>query len=145
MNKQSHFEPKPTLRASSVFAARPHFDAVAAVAVAASDSETGQGQSHCRIASDNKFDVGPGRFEWIGLCFMVMTRTRGRHHQCVGDESGPDLQDAGTGARRPSPFAATAAILLTGPAAGPPARRAGGDGPRRRPADEARSVYCPIS
>ena len=25
MNKQSHFEPKPTLRATSVFAARPHF------------------------------------------------------------------------------------------------------------------------
>jgi hypothetical protein len=51
----SHFEPKPTLCASSVFAARPHFaDAVAAVAVAASDSDTGQGQSHCRIASDNK-------------------------------------------------------------------------------------------
>ncbi len=25
MNQQSHFEPKPTLRASSAFAARPHF------------------------------------------------------------------------------------------------------------------------
>ena len=63
MNKQRHFEPKPTLRASSIFAARSHFDAVAAVAVAASDSDTEQGQSHCRIASDNKFDIGPGRFE----------------------------------------------------------------------------------
>jgi hypothetical protein len=61
MNKQSHFEPKPTLRASSVFAARPHFtDAVTAVAVSASDSDTGQGQSHCSIASDNKCESPNG-------------------------------------------------------------------------------------
>jgi hypothetical protein len=83
---------------------------------------------------------------------MVMTRTRGRHHQCVGDESGPDRQDAGAGATEhpngaklctasgPGGYdegaaaalaaaalarlaaAATAATLLTGP----PGRRDGG-------------------
>jgi hypothetical protein len=31
MNKQSHFEPKPTLRATSVFVARPHFAVVEGV------------------------------------------------------------------------------------------------------------------
>jgi hypothetical protein len=31
MNTQSHFEPKPTLRATSVFAARPHFAVVEGV------------------------------------------------------------------------------------------------------------------
>jgi hypothetical protein len=31
MNKQSHFEPKPTLRATSAFAERPHFAVVEGV------------------------------------------------------------------------------------------------------------------
>jgi hypothetical protein len=39
----------------------------------------------------------PSRFEWSGLSFMVMSRTRGRHHWCVGD----GIRPAGEGARRP--------------------------------------------
>ncbi len=111
INQQSPFEPKPTLRASSVFAARPHFaDAVAAVAVAASDSDTGQGQSHCSIASDNKCDCPNG----AKLCTA----------------SGPGGYDEGAAAALAAAAlaaaalaaAATAATLLTGPA-GPAARR----------------------
>ncbi len=47
-------------------------DAVTAVAVAASDSVTGQGQNHCRIARDNKCDIAPGRFECrAGSSFLM--------------------------------------------------------------------------
>jgi hypothetical protein len=76
MNKQSHFEPKPTLRATPVFAARPNFAAAVVEGVSPVVGNTPSNpsflmSSHFQSISTDFYGARPVRYRFDHLSKIV--------------------------------------------------------------------------